>query len=341
MTTPSVAVIVTAHDRKRYLPRALNSLLNQSLPPSRFKTIVVKNFSDAESDALCGSLDADVVQTTAVPQGAKLDIALARCSSEIVALLEDDDVFAPRKLERTIGWFQSEPATSYLHNGYWVLSDGDMGRLQPSVRPGGRKIVRILPATGTGWMRDLRRGGKLYFNSSSISFRPRILAPFRSELRETSLILDIFLFFAALASGGTLAGLAEPLTGVGVGTGNASMGGAPDSSSDRLRELRVFSESILPQHGRIQRLAQNSGIHDIERLAWSELLVERSVGYLRGMECAKGDFFTVARGLSQHADSVFVRANWPTVPLSFFGALWPGLARRIYGSLRTGIPFRP
>ncbi|MFP3287223.1 MAG: glycosyltransferase [Acidilobus sp.] len=47
---PYISVIVTAYNRRRYLPFALRSLETQTLPRDKFEVIVVKNFYDKESD---------------------------------------------------------------------------------------------------------------------------------------------------------------------------------------------------------------------------------------------------------------------------------------------------
>jgi len=47
---PYISVIVTAYNRRRYLPFALKSLEAQTLPKDKFEVIVVKNFDDKESD---------------------------------------------------------------------------------------------------------------------------------------------------------------------------------------------------------------------------------------------------------------------------------------------------
>jgi Glycosyl transferase family 2. len=47
---PYISVIVTAYNRRKYLPFALRSLEAQTLPRNRFEVIVVKNFEDKKSD---------------------------------------------------------------------------------------------------------------------------------------------------------------------------------------------------------------------------------------------------------------------------------------------------
>jgi Glycosyl transferase family 2. len=45
-----ISVIVTAYNRKKFLPYALKSLESQTLPKDKFEVIVVKNFEDQISD---------------------------------------------------------------------------------------------------------------------------------------------------------------------------------------------------------------------------------------------------------------------------------------------------
>ena len=44
--TPYISVIVTAYNRRQYLPDALRSLEAQTLSKDKFEVIVVKNFED-------------------------------------------------------------------------------------------------------------------------------------------------------------------------------------------------------------------------------------------------------------------------------------------------------
>jgi len=52
LNQPYISVIVTAYNRRRYLPFALRSLEAQTLPRDKFEVIVVKNFEDKESDSI-------------------------------------------------------------------------------------------------------------------------------------------------------------------------------------------------------------------------------------------------------------------------------------------------
>jgi Glycosyl transferase family 2. len=47
-----ITVLVTAFNRKQFLPEALCSVINQTLDPSEYEVIVVKNFADGLSDRI-------------------------------------------------------------------------------------------------------------------------------------------------------------------------------------------------------------------------------------------------------------------------------------------------
>jgi glycosyltransferase involved in cell wall biosynthesis len=49
---PYISVIVTAYNRRKYLPFALRSLEAQTLLRDNFEVIIVKNFDDKESDSI-------------------------------------------------------------------------------------------------------------------------------------------------------------------------------------------------------------------------------------------------------------------------------------------------
>lgn len=45
-----ISVVITAYNRREYLIKAVNSVINQSLDSSYYEIIVIKNFEDNEID---------------------------------------------------------------------------------------------------------------------------------------------------------------------------------------------------------------------------------------------------------------------------------------------------
>lgn len=48
--TPKLSVVITAHNRRKFLRAAVDSVLSQSLARSEYEVIVVKNFRDQNLD---------------------------------------------------------------------------------------------------------------------------------------------------------------------------------------------------------------------------------------------------------------------------------------------------
>ena len=113
---PYVSVIVTAHDRRRYLPEALRSLEAQTLSKDKFEVIVVKNFEDPASDGIVRRNGWRDVVTDVAPLGGKIAIGLEEAKGEVITFLEDDDMYRPERLEVVDRTFRSHRDVVYFHN---------------------------------------------------------------------------------------------------------------------------------------------------------------------------------------------------------------------------------
>ena len=71
-----ISVIVTAYNRKKFLPYALKSLESQTLPKDKFEVIVVKNFEDQISDDIIRKNGWKDMVTNVMPLGGKIAIGL-------------------------------------------------------------------------------------------------------------------------------------------------------------------------------------------------------------------------------------------------------------------------
>lgn len=336
--TPKVSVIITAHDRTEFLPRALASLQAQTLPASQFDVAVVKNFRHRSSEKLCQELGATVIDTTTVPQGGKIALGLAVTTGPVISILEDDDVFAPSKLERVSALFAGPARPVYFHNGNWLLhSDGrTKASRSRSRRP--KDEAAISRATNDRWRYQLGTIPRPYFNASSISIDREALSAHVGMLSEIHLILDVFLFFVALSTGGLLRFSEDPLTGVGIGSSNVSLGGEAPTRRAQLGRLQKYSEGILLSYEVVQQLAAETGNSEVALLLASAISLERGVGFLRGIHGTRAEFSKVAKALISNRDSPFVRQAWQAIPLVALGVLSPALARASYAVAGMGRP---
>jgi glycosyltransferase involved in cell wall biosynthesis len=113
---PHVTVIIPAYNAGRTITAALESVFAQTYRD--FNVIVVDDGStDDTAQRVCewGERVAYLHQVNAGPASARNN-AVRRSSSPLVAFLDADDVWLPRKLERQVAYFEQFPETGLLHS---------------------------------------------------------------------------------------------------------------------------------------------------------------------------------------------------------------------------------
>ncbi|WP_440995023.1 glycosyltransferase family 2 protein [Arhodomonas sp. SL1] len=95
-----VSVVIPSYRRHEEVVRAVRSALDQTLPP--MEVIVSNDGPDAEKDRLLSALDDERVRFLEAPRrgnaSATRNYGIWRAKGDWVALLDDDDVWLPRKL---------------------------------------------------------------------------------------------------------------------------------------------------------------------------------------------------------------------------------------------------
>ena len=116
--SPYISVLILAHDRRKYLFDAVNSVLSQDLPRDKYEVLVVKYEldNDKEIDKKLEELGLRVVNTKEVSLGAKIAVGAEEAKGEVLAFLEDDDLFLPGKLSRVYEVFNRDEKIGYYHN---------------------------------------------------------------------------------------------------------------------------------------------------------------------------------------------------------------------------------
>jgi len=114
--TPKLSVVITAHNRRKFVRAAVDSVLSQSLARSEYEVIVVKNFRDQNLDRYFAKKNVLNVYTDSESLGAKVSEGLRCSTGELVCFLEDDDMFAPNKLVRIKSLFAEYPDVVMIRN---------------------------------------------------------------------------------------------------------------------------------------------------------------------------------------------------------------------------------
>jgi cellulose synthase/poly-beta-1,6-N-acetylglucosamine synthase-like glycosyltransferase len=242
---PFFTVIITAYNRRTFLPRAIDSVLAQTVPRSRYEIIVVKNFDDEPTDrrirehALTGIFRDDV------DLGIHLFSALEQTHGEVVALLNDDDLWEPGKLELVERRFRARPRLGFHATSYSVIDESDRLASDPrdrftdlarfEARPAG--VFELTPDTMAAGLEAFLKANP--GSDSTISIRTRILRRFAPDLARLPSSVDTFMLTCGLLSGLDLVIEYLPLTRLRVHAGNMS------------RATDVSFQTYLAKYGRM------------------------------------------------------------------------------------------
>jgi len=178
---PLISVVITAYNRREYLERAVESALNQTLPRDKYEVIVTKNF-DCEHDEEWKRRGVKLIRFDEPSLGKRVAQALPHCRGEVIAFLDDDDWWAPNKLERVAQIWGENPSTVYYHdNTLFFCSNSES--LQPY------KYWRRLDP---------------WHNSSSVCIDKEVLIQNIRYLERCMSVVDLLYFYAAKVSGGRI-----------------------------------------------------------------------------------------------------------------------------------------
>jgi glycosyltransferase involved in cell wall biosynthesis len=105
-----------AYNRKVFLIESIKSVLNQSVDRSNLEIIVIKNFEDSVIDKYCfeHAITNIIMEGTV---GQYMQRGIEESSGEIIAFLEDDDIFIQTKVERLIH-YKIKTNFNFIHNNY-------------------------------------------------------------------------------------------------------------------------------------------------------------------------------------------------------------------------------
>ncbi len=117
MSSPVFSVIITTHNRAGLLPRAIKSVLSQTL--TDFELIVIDNGSTDNTRAVVESIPDKRIRYVASPNptascDVPRNIGMRMARGEFTAFLDDDDIWYPTRLERVKIAFEADPAVSYV-----------------------------------------------------------------------------------------------------------------------------------------------------------------------------------------------------------------------------------
>jgi cellulose synthase/poly-beta-1,6-N-acetylglucosamine synthase-like glycosyltransferase len=111
--TPSVAVVVAAHDEESVIARRIENLLELDYPRDRLEIVVTSDASADRTEELAAQAGARVIRN---PRGGKVaaqDSAVRQTESDIVAFSDANATWAPDALRKLVRGF-ADPDVAYI-----------------------------------------------------------------------------------------------------------------------------------------------------------------------------------------------------------------------------------
>jgi glycosyltransferase involved in cell wall biosynthesis len=140
-----VSVVIPSYNRAHLLPRALESVLAQSRPADEI--IVVDDGSTDETAQLVADRYPGVRYLHQDNRGvsAARNRGIAAATGNWIALLDSDDSWLPRKLERQLAALEADPHLLCHTEEIWIRRGKRVNQMKKHEKAGGHIFLRCLP----------------------------------------------------------------------------------------------------------------------------------------------------------------------------------------------------
>lgn len=351
MSPPFISVIITAYGRREFLRAAVDSALRQSLDRSSYEVIVSKDFTDPEVDELIrqNNITGLILQGRSI--GNRMVQALKHARGEVVAFLDDDDLWDEEKLDRAAHFFRSDPAVAFYHHGQaFIDEDGHELDALPGWDPN-RNIqyagdLSFFPSQ-LGQC-DALKLMNLYltFNASSIVVRRRVLEKYAGILETLESAPDDFMLFAALVAGGKILAESRKLTKYRVHALNISSwrskgsGYAEMQGNYMVRQYASYRSMLGLVEGSESGAVRDAFAYSMNYVRLMGLLTAEGSSRREMLRVSLSQAYFSARYMVCHSSGSPLGKRkfglWYSVRLSLFSILFlisPAAARRAYYSV--------
>ncbi len=143
---PSISAIIPTYNRKNVLPKALDSVLTQTVYPD--EVIVVDDGSDDKTSEMVSSNYPKIkliIQKNAGVSAAR-NAGIAASAGDWIALLDSDDEWLPEKLERQMECISDNPDAVLIHTDeIWIRDGKRVNPMKKHQKSGGRIFQKCLP----------------------------------------------------------------------------------------------------------------------------------------------------------------------------------------------------
>jgi glycosyltransferase involved in cell wall biosynthesis len=206
---PFISVIIAAYSRRTFLLTAIRSVTSHRTSPTEPEIVVVKNFRDEEIDRTLDSEGVKSIDFGSTTYGATIARAVRESRGEVVAFLEDDDLFDETKLGRLEDVFRCDSRLVFYHNDYREIDERGK-EIPPSSqrRSIDRRTANRTSEVFAGRARlasfDRMGDAVAQAHMSCIAVRRSLLVRVADYLEHVPVGVDFFLFFVGMACDGAI-----------------------------------------------------------------------------------------------------------------------------------------
>lgn len=141
-----ISVIIPSCNRAQTLPRALDSVLHQTLPADEI--ILVDDGSEDETSALMANDYPQCLYLRQANQGVSSarNLGISTARGEWIALLDSDDAWQPHKLEKQMNALAASPGLQICHTEeIWIRHGVRVNPMKKHAKSGGHIFRSCLP----------------------------------------------------------------------------------------------------------------------------------------------------------------------------------------------------
>jgi len=331
---PFVSVVVLAEEPRPYLRVAIESVLAQDLPRTRFELLAVLGFKDPSIEAYLLSIGARPIFAPRTSVAVKMVLATEQSRAPILAFLDDDDMFEPTRLRTIVDAFQSNLRLGLFRNQQTIIgSDG--GPLAPSLigGPGGRRWNARSPLIIDGGHKqaglDRITIQRPDFNDSSLAIRRDLVEQAIPYLRRLEGRADTLLFFVAACSELSIQLDPRRLTRYRVHQDNLSLAGG-GTALQRMDRLVRYARQIQADYNVTREFVRAHDCPSALRLIDARIAMARLILAARESGVPRRTFVRLIAGLLRYWRTYPVREDLQGMLSSGLFIVSPSLGRAVY-----------
>lgn len=169
---PLISVIIPVYDRVRYVNSAVKSVLDLN-GSEKIELLLITNI---ELPIEINRSNVKLIKTDISSLSGKLELGIMAASSDVLAFLEDDDLWCNDKIAKLVTVFGSSEEIDFYHNGNVLFRDDAVVNERKFVEGGDIVVDRrqLDEPTSNATIKKLMRNN-IGFNMSSIAVRRRLL----------------------------------------------------------------------------------------------------------------------------------------------------------------------